>query len=294
MRVLITGASGFIGKQLLPLLRKHEVLILSRTIVDTVRDNFICLRSDLAQLDTIKEQLSSFKPEVCIHLAWEGLPDYSLKTCHHNFNISVNLIEMMGDLGCRKIFISGSCWEYGHISGKVAEEDTPGKTGLFASFKTALRLVAESMADDYGFELVWGRIFFAYGPGQRQNSLIPACIKNFKNNQLPDIRTPYAINDFIHIKDVAHCILALVENINTKGIYNIASGIPVTILDVVHLIADLMGKTSLLRFNMDKEQECGFWADTSCLQEAVPNFISTSLSDGINRLLDEYDKDGEK
>lgn len=286
MRILITGAAGFVGKRILPVLKNHEVLILTRSSVWENHSHFTYLQCDLAQLDTVKEELSSFDPEVCIHLAWEGLPDYSLKMCQHNFNISVNLIKMMGDLGCRRIFVSGSCWEYGDISGKVTEEDTPCKIGLFASFKTSLRLVATSLSDEYGFELIWGRIFFAYGPGQRETSLIPTCIKSFKNNQVPDIKTPNVINDFIHVDDVAKYILAMVEGQYATGLYNIASGIPVTILDIVYIIAELLGKTSLLDLKRNKKQAQGFWADISLLQKSFSNHNQIALPVGIKRLLD--------
>jgi nucleoside-diphosphate-sugar epimerase len=285
MRVLITGATGFIGKHLLSLLNQHEVLILSRSLGVSTHPNCSHLQCNLGQLDLVQKELVDFAPEVCIHLAWEALPDYSLETCQHNFDLSINLVKTMGMLGCQKVFISGSCWEYGSLNGEVKESYISKEVGLFASFKTSLRLVAESLSDDYSFDLIWGRIFFVYGEGQRVTSLIPSCIQSLSQNQSPDIRTPEAINDFIHVMDVAQAIKNLIETPNSAGIYNISSGQPHSVDDIVCMISKILGKESFCNHKKNIANGEGFWGDISELTRATGFTPQVSLKQGIQAII---------
>src|SRR4051812_47811062 len=109
MKILLTGGTGFIGKQVALLLRQksHDIKILGRSVDSNIQ-------TDLTEIsDKAKNTILEFKPDACIHLAWQGIPDYSFETCRLNFDASVNLFQILTKSGCKKIVSAGSCWEYG-------------------------------------------------------------------------------------------------------------------------------------------------------------------------------------
>jgi len=245
---------------LLPPLHRHEVLCLSRATA-THGDNGVArtIVGDLNEPGSYAAELERFKPECCIHLAWGGLPDYSLENCRANLLAGVSLFEILGRIGCGRVFAAGTCWEYGKLTGAVTEDGCGRELNLFAAFKLGLQTIGQSICAGSGSRLTWGRIFFVYGPGQRPTSLIPLCYRSFKQGAAPQIANPLAINDFIHVADVGAAIRALVESDNSTGIYNIGSGRPFAIWEVVNLVAAQMGLAPVYR-NMASGAS-GFWAD---------------------------------
>ena len=124
MRIFITGGSGFIGRHLLKLLElgDHNVLCLSHTA--SILSSGSKLRTILGDLNSPESylvELKRFRPECCVHLAWEGLPDYSIGNCSKNFLAGIKLFETLGQVGCSKIFSLGTCWEYGKNIGEEIE-----------------------------------------------------------------------------------------------------------------------------------------------------------------------------
>ena len=149
MRILVTGGSGFIGRHLLPLLGHHQLLSIGRSEPRVRQPNAAYVQGDLAEIAPWRETVREFSPEACIHLAWTSLPEYSLSRCMENFDSSVRLFELLSDMGCQKIFVAGTCWNT-EPAGQVGEADSPYSMNLFASFKTALRLVGESLTPPAG------------------------------------------------------------------------------------------------------------------------------------------------
>jgi UDP-glucose 4-epimerase len=290
MRIFITGASGFIGRHLLPLLDRHELLCLSHNAsIATQSANISTIPGNLDSPPSYAVKLAQFQPDCCIHLAWSGLPDYSFGTCRDNLLAGIDLFETLERIGCRKLFVAGSCWEYGHRNGPVKEEDQNNVPSLFAAFKNALHMIGQSSSIATATQFIWGRIFFAYGAGQRNSSLIPSCYHTLMQGVAPNINNPLARNDFIHVSDVAAAIHTLIETDTSTGIYNIGSGQPAAVWEVVNRIAQQIGHPPVYSDMPVPSASSGFWADTDKMHLLgwKPRF---SLATGIAKTIADLEK----
>jgi len=290
MKIFITGGSGFIGKHLIPVLAQHELLCLTHSTKNLKSGNSVQhVSGDLFNPETYLPALEMFKPDCCIHLAWYGLPDYSLENNRINLISGISLIENLKKVGCKKIFAVGSCWEYGNAKNSLSESDSPIAPGVFAAFKTSLHMISNSICHENSINLTWGRVFFVYGPGQRQHSLIPSCYNSLKNGVEPKINNPLAVNDFIYVSDVAGAIRHLIELDNISGVYNIGSGQGKAVWEVVNCVASAL-KLPTIYENMPVSEN-GNWADGNkmCKSGWEPK---VSLETGISNTVKAFESIG--
>jgi len=288
MRIFVTGASGFIGKQLLELLRGHDVLCLTRDAERLHAWPFVtAIQGSLQEQDRWRATLKDFGAHACIHLAWEGLPDYSLDCCRSNLDASLRLFDAVAGAGLKKIIVAGSCWEYGAATGPMPESQAPVECGVFAAAKNALRTILESVASEHCFDYCWARIFFAYGPGQRAASLISNCHAAFAAGKVPEIRHPGAVQDFVYVEDVARGILALAQSVVASGIYNLGSGQPTSVAEIVNMVAAHYGFDPIYG---DISGSGGFWSYPAKTHSAAGWEAQTSLADGIAKTLRSLDE----
>jgi UDP-glucose 4-epimerase len=288
VRIFVTGASGFIGNRLLGLLTNHEILCLSRSGSKlAAMPAAPILWGDLARPEAWSLELERFAPDWCIHLAWEGLPDYSPAACEANLATNRRLVEVLVRSRVRRMVVAGSCWEYGTATGAARESQAPVDCGVFAATKLELQTMLASVARETGTEYRWARIFFAYGPGQRARSLIPLCHAVFSGGNVPTIREPRIAHDFIHVDDVAAGILALAECDAPSGVYNLGGGRPTAVGEVANQVAAHFGAALPCA---DIGYDSGFWAATAKTAGATGWTARIALEDGIAQTLRALDE----
>jgi len=266
MRIFVTGGTGIVGSAAVPILRArgHDVLVMTRRAVSE-QDSGYC-QGDLSNTDALTELLSRFSPEAALHLGWEGLPDYSLTQTLRNLNYSVNFFIAAAAAGCKTIMSTGSCWEYAARTGQL-NEDAPLSGGEpFHAAKNALRFIGEAVAATHGARFFWMRLFFVYGPGQRQQSLVPRLIDSIQHGKPPDLRAPYNRHDFIYVQDAARALADVLEQSPPETVYNVGSGQPTAVADIVATVHRLVDASPAESLTGSGPPSQDFWADVTRLK----------------------------
>lgn len=287
MRVLITGASGFIGRHLIPLLlqENHEILVLGRKSIENINCKIRSIICDLRDLASVSTQIVEFDPQACLHLAWEGIPNFSYEQCKRNLDYSLNLIQMLiGRTSCKKIVVSGSSWEYGKQHGVCKETDPSISSSYFTWAKNSIYACGSLLCTESQRDFVWLRLFFAFGPGQRENALIPTLYNAYKKGGAPNINNPLNAQDFIDVRDVAEAFRVSIQKPISSGVYNIGRGEPVTVSDVCAIVEAQMNQFSARIHSADKgpfSSSVRNWADPSKFQNATGWRPLISVQEGI-------------
>ncbi len=295
MKVFVTGGTGFIGPYVVRELSKkgHHLLLLSEKPKAQTRELNLpkevkLVKGNLSNIDSWKSAVENFHPDSAIHMAWEGIPDYSAEMSIKNLKYGLNLFEELAGIGCKKIICTGSCWEYGQNQGKISE-DLPVKfSNAFTTAKNALHLLGREIAKEKNMQFVWTRLFYVYGPGQRENSLIPYIIKCVREGKELKIKTPSTRNDFIYIEDVARAIVAILEKCKQSTVYNIGSGCSSSIQDIINIIYSELNfehKSEDDLYKTEKICSDNFWADISKIKKDISWEPKTFICKGIKKII---------
>lgn len=225
--ILVTGATGFIGKYLLKeLIQNNKIIILThnKLLKEDYFEKVVQIKDTLSDIESITIHLKKYNIVGCIHLAWEGIPDFGLLNCHKNFDYSINVLRLCKKLRIKRLIVAGSCMEYKRINGFVKETDELERNNLFSACKNAIHDFSHIYCMENMIKLHWLRLFYIYGEGQREGSIIPYLIREYGNKREPILKTPYVANDYVSVKDTARAITTI-WNENPEGeLFNISTG----------------------------------------------------------------------
>jgi nucleoside-diphosphate-sugar epimerase len=231
-RVLVTGATGFIGSPAVRLLeeRGHEV--------HAARANLL----DPAAAD---ELVRAARATHLLHLAWYAVPG-RFWTAPENeawVEATLRLLRAFYAAGGQRAVGAGTCAEYDWSGdGLLSETTTPLRPATLYGQAKAQTFEAGAALG----ELAWGRVFFLYGPGEHPDRLVSSVARRLLTGEEAPTSEGTQVRDFMHVADVAGAFAELVDSGVTDAV-NIGSGMPVTVRAVVDEIARAAGRPDLLR-----------------------------------------------
>jgi nucleoside-diphosphate-sugar epimerase len=300
-RLLITGASGFIGKALTDEMAKsrlweiYAVTGARRTV--GFPENVRRISANLLDLPRIDDIFSEVKPDTVIHLAWHmtGAADRFSMTNISWLETSLRILKTFTENGGRRFLFAGSSAEYG---GDGISAPPPGFRGfkesgaaepvcLYGDCKKAFGVLASRLLAKLGREYAHARIFPVYGPGFTEVSSIYAATSAFMNGEPFVCKAPNNLWDFVFIKYAVSCLSALVGN-DFRGTVNITGGAPARMRDMFSMIERATGREGLLRFEKAERTGKVLFGNPALMNEVFHNPKRTPIERGIHETVNSY------
>jgi nucleoside-diphosphate-sugar epimerase len=251
-KLLITGATGFIGRHALAtaVCEGYDVYAVTSKEPLPSTNNVKWIYLDLFDYEQIKQKISEIKPLHLLHFAWYAEPG---KYWNSDENVkwvqaSLELLMVFQQNGGKRVVFAGSCAEYDWKYGYCAEQVTPVVPNtLYGVCKNSLQRIVTQFSIQTGLSSAWGRIFFLYGPHENPQRLVPSVIRSLLQGNKALCSHGEQIRDFLYVQDIADAFVALLDS-DVQGPVNIASGNPVRIKDVVSTIAVKLNAEHLVQF----------------------------------------------
>lgn len=301
MRIFLTGASGFAGSYILrDLLNEggHEVAILLRKpetawrIKDLLADIRV-IEGDLNNLSAIEKHLKNFQPLALVHAAWHGVAGKDRNSLMQWRNVapSLELVEMASRAGVKHWIGLGSQAEYGPCQNKINEAAATKPTTLYGAAKLSAGLLSQLLCQELGIRHVWLRLFSSYGPADNSDWLIPYLIRTLLSKQKPRLTAAEQRWDYIYIEDVATAVRAVLESDEAAGIFNLGSGVALSLRAVIEKIRDFIDTDLSLGFGEESyrpDQVMHLEADIARLTGLTGWYPKVEIDIGLKKTVDWY------
>jgi UDP-glucose 4-epimerase len=255
-KVLITGASGFVGNNLARFLlnRGHEAHLLLREghaqwrLKDILRDVRVHI-VDLCDPEGLAAAVKNARAEWIFHLAAHGAYSSQIDTARivrTNIMGTVNLVQACLRTGFEVFVNTGSSSEYGFKDHAPTEKEWLDPNSYYAVAKASATLFCRYSARSLGVRIPTLRLYSVYGPYEEPTRLMPTLIVNGLEGRLPPLVNPKIVRDFVYVDDVtaAYLSAATVESDDPGSVYNIGSGIQTSIAEVVETARQSIGITT--------------------------------------------------
>jgi nucleoside-diphosphate-sugar epimerase len=251
MRVLLTGATGFLGRYTLAAFSSAgvEVVAVYHKKPDVTLERVRWVQADLSKGDDIARVVNNARATHLVDLAWRAVYG-EIASSYENLDWLQNsllLARKFIDAGGQRIVGCGSCFEYAWDFGICREDFTPlAPATLYGATKHALHIAVNGLAKQSGVTLGWGRAFFLYGPHEHPTRLVAAVISALLDGRLAETSHGRQIRDYLYVRDAADGIVALTHS-DADGAFNIATGNAVSLKEIISEIAGQIGRPDLIR-----------------------------------------------
>jgi nucleoside-diphosphate-sugar epimerase len=291
-RVLVTGATGFIGRWVPGLLVErgfdvHATYPPGETLPSAER-GVSWQPCDLLDPRGARRAALDVRATHLMHLAWYAVPGaFWRDPANLSWTAaSLELVRAFREAGGQRAVLAGTCAEYDPAAGTCSEVTSPIRpVTLYGAAKDAVRRVVEAYAEVAGMSWAWGRIFFLYGPHEPESRFVASIITSLLRGETARCSEGSQVRDFLHVEDVAGALAAILDT-TVQGPVNVASGVPTSIRHAAISIADAIGARSRLSFGAKAENEPPVLvADTRRLREEVGFTPRYDLSSGLDHAI---------
>lgn len=260
-RVLVTGATGFVGKQIVRSLTGQGVKVVA--IVRTGKGSQV---QSLPGVDTVISTSDLFMEsaewwaytcqdiDTVVHAAWYAEPGQYPQSAKNLDCLTgtLNLAKGAAKASVRRFVGIGTCLEYDLSSGVLSVNTPLRPLTPYASAKAAAYMALSQWLPSQAAEFAWCRMFYLYGEGEDERRLVPYLRNRLASGEPAELTRGNQIRDFLDVRE-AGALVAEVAAGNRQGAINICSGVPITVRQLAERIADEYGRRDLLKFGARPE-----------------------------------------
>lgn len=238
MKVAVTGATGFIGRHVVAELAVRAVEVVA-VVRPSSTKNLALTAGKVVSLDLHEAPANALEvmgcPDVLIHLAWDGLPNY--KSLHHfeaELPAQYRFLKGLIESGLQNLVVAGTCFEYGMQSGPLSVDNESRPTNPYGFAKDALRRQLKYLQSVNPYALTWARLFYLYGEGQPGTSLYPQLKSAVaRGDKAFNMSGGEQLRDYLDVADAAKQIVSLALERKNHEIVNVCSGKPTSVRRLV-------------------------------------------------------------
>ena len=252
MKVVVTGANGFVGSRVVRELVRlgDDVHAVVRPASDRRRlsglPSLRVLEADVLDSDG-RARIAAVGAEACVHAAWYAEPGKYLSSLANLdlMGATLDLARALAHRDCLRFVGVGTCFEYDTDRGLLSENTPLAPAHLYSAAKAGTFLALEQLGILTGMRVAWARLFYLYGPDEHPNRLVPSVARALLRGDRARSTHGAQVRDFLHVEDVASAIGALAHG-EVGGAVNVASGQPVTVAAVVLQLAAICARPDLV------------------------------------------------
>lgn len=259
--VLLTGATGFVGRQILRGLTKQGLSV--RLVIRDGKQGDVAnlkgIESVVTSLDIFSETFEWWASvckgvETVIHAAWYAEPGKYLQS-EKNIDCligTLNLAKGAAKAQVRRFVGIGTCSEYDLTAGMIPIETPLNPTTPYAAAKAACFIALTQLLPQQNVGFVWCRLFYLYGEGEDSRRLVPYLREKLSSGEIAELTSGDQVRDFLDVSVAGEMIVKIALS-QKQGAVNVCSGIPITVRELTERIADEYGRRDLLKFGIRSE-----------------------------------------
>lgn len=290
MRVVVTGAAGFIGRRLVSRQAEEgcDVHVVDAVPVSPLPPGVHSLQADLCDPGTA-ELVRGLRPDWLVHLA--GMSQVGAcerdprAAFEHNVTATANVVRGLGGAG---LVLASSALVYDPAASRAGEDDPPLPAGVYGTTKVLAEELARLYARRTGGPAVILRLANVYGPGDRSARVLPAILRQLREGapvlRLGDLE---ARRDFVYVDDVVEVIRSAMEGARGCRVVNVGTGALHSVRELLEHAVAASGRSPRIDARRGDAAPDPPLLDVSRLRETFPHVPLTSLHDGIARTLAE-------